>query len=299
MSAAVIPGPAPRIQHPGVELDILSDTGVADELRADELPPEMPVTPLDIESVPPPLLSLRTRSPEPADILDLLNPTDILESVEATSDRAGRHLQVGIGDDLDAPGDTGVPGDTGGPMPSPGPGGDTYGVDDDLPYGADDPDADPTLDPDDPYYEEPEEEVLVCDECCMRNPLSDDCLACTDGGVPCPEKGLPPEGFTPPKLKGVHFLASNPSKAVILTFNKPTNQGGDECGGFCPCSLLLDEETVKKLQVGPTRSPAACACHAAAPKLPLACGGNRAVKSSSLALPPNLALTPNLALPQT
>ena len=124
-------------------------------------------------------------------------------------------------------------------MPSPGPG----GVDE-LPGGDELPST-------------------LCTECCI-DPESYNCLACTDSGIPCPAKGAPPEGFTAPKLKGVHFLASNPSKAVVLTFTAATNEGGEECGGFCECSLLLDAETVAKLKVGPARSPAACACHAAA-----------------------------------
>ena len=49
-------------------------------------------------------------------------------------------------------------------------------------------------------------------------------------------------------LLGAHFSAKNPSKAVILTFDAPTNEGGALCLGYCPCSRLLDEATVKKLQ---------------------------------------------------
>ena len=49
-------------------------------------------------------------------------------------------------------------------------------------------------------------------------------------------------------LLGAHFSATNPSKAVILTFDAPTNEGGALCLGYCPCSRLLDEATVKKLQ---------------------------------------------------
>jgi len=54
-------------------------------------------------------------------------------------------------------------------------------------------------------------------------------------------------------LLGAHFSAKNPSKAVILTFDAPTNEGGALCLGYCPCSSLLDEATVKKLQVSSAR----------------------------------------------
>ena len=64
------------------------------------------------------------------------------------------------------------------------------------------------------------------------------------GGEGC----LPPRGFVAPVLLGAHFSATNPSKAVILTFDAPTNEGGALCLGYCPCSRLLDEATVKKLQ---------------------------------------------------
>ena len=54
-------------------------------------------------------------------------------------------------------------------------------------------------------------------------------------------------------LLGAHFSATNPSKAVFLTFDAPTNEGGALCLGYCPCSRLLDEATVKKLQVSRAR----------------------------------------------
>ena len=73
---------------------------------------------------------------------------------------------------------------------------------------------------------------------------------CVAGGAGC----LPPRGFIAPKLLGAHFSASNPSKAVILTFDAPTNEGGALCLGYCPCAALLDEETVKKLQVARARA---------------------------------------------
>ena len=69
------------------------------------------------------------------------------------------------------------------------------------------------------------------------------------GGEGC----LPPRGFVAPVLLGAHFSAKNPSKAVILTFDAPTNEGGALCLGYCPCSRLLDEATVKKLQVSSAR----------------------------------------------
>jgi hypothetical protein len=69
---------------------------------------------------------------------------------------------------------------------------------------------------------------------------------CVAGGAGC----LPPRGFKAPKLLGAHFSAANPSKTVILTFDAPTNEGGKLClASYCPCSVLLDEETVKRLQV--------------------------------------------------
>merc|ERR1719162_2616567 len=67
---------------------------------------------------------------------------------------------------------------------------------------------------------------------------------CASGGAGC----LPPKGFKAPTLIGAHFSASNPSKAVILTFDAPTNEGGALCLGYCPCAALLDQETVRKLQ---------------------------------------------------
>ena len=253
--ANVVPGPAPRIQNPSVKIDILSDSGVADELRAEEFPSKMPVTPE--AAIPEPLLSLRTRSPAPADILDLLDPTGMLASEEATSKRAGRHLQYeypppspgGAGNPY---GDTGVPQyEEGFPMASPGPGGDDYGGDD---YGGDD------------YKGDAGMPGLTCDACCpvgvcvtdddlTSKPACTDCADCQNGGIPCPDKGSPPQGFKAPRVNGVHFLASNPSKAVIITFDKPTNEGGDQCGGYCPCSVLLDDKTVKDLQASPALAP--------------------------------------------
>ena len=249
----VVPGPAPQVQHPGRVVDVLTDTGVADELLADELPPEMPATPEEVGPVP--LRSLRTRSAEPVDILDLLDPTDILDSVEATSDKRGRNLQVGI----TTPGIPGVPGDTGGPQPSPGPGGGFPGGG--VP-GFDDAQCVTCC------------TVGICDTVADRaKPECADCSACIATGIPCPgfvDKGPPPEGFKAPKLNGAHFLASNPSKAVILTFDAPTNEGGDNCMGYCPCSSILDSATVAALQ---------------------------AMTRSSLPLTLTLTLSPTLTLP--
>ncbi len=249
----VVPGPAPQVQHPGRVVDVLTDTGGADELLADELPPEMPATPEEVGPVP--LRSLRTRSAEPVDILDLLDPTDILDSVEATSDKRGRNLQVGI----TTPGVPGVPGDAGGPQPSPGPGGGFPGGG--VP-GFDDAQCDTCC------------TVGICDTVADRaKPECADCAACKDTGIPCPgfvDKGPPPEGFKAPKLNGAHFLASNPSKAVILTFDAPTNEGGDNCMGYCPCSSILDSATVAALQ---------------------------AMTRSSLPLTLTLTLSPTLTLP--
>ena len=88
-----------------------------------------------------------------------------------------------------------------------------------------------------------------------------------------PPMNIPPQGFEAPKLLGAHFLAANPSKAVVLTFNVPTNEGGVLCFGYCPCSFLLDDETVRLLQV--LRSPASFVPRAVSPMcLPRRCGTN-------------------------
>ena len=68
----IIPGGAPQIQHPGVELDVLTaEIGVADEVPAEELPPEVPNAPEAAKPARP--RSLRTYSPELVDILDILD----------------------------------------------------------------------------------------------------------------------------------------------------------------------------------------------------------------------------------
>ena len=88
-----------------------------------------------------------------------------------------------------------------------------------------------------------------------------------------PPMNIPPQGFEAPKLLGAHFLAANPSKAVVLTFNVPTNEGGMLCFGYCLCSFLLDDETVRLLQV--LRSPASFVPRAVSPMcLPRRCGTN-------------------------
>jgi hypothetical protein len=52
----------------------------------------------------------------------------------------------------------------------------------------------------------------------------------------------------------MHFPANNPSKAMILSFDAPTNGiSGDECAGSCSCSVILDEATVLALQASPAR----------------------------------------------
>ena len=117
-------------------------------------------------------------------------------------------------------------------------------------------------------------------------------------------------------LLGAHFSAINPSKAVILTFDAPTNEGGALCLGYCPCSSLLDEATVKKLQVSSARvrvlahpalsRPVPLPCPVPGPARPRPARSLapmapsvavRAMKSPSLAL--TLILTLNLTLTLT
>ena len=303
-AADIIPGPAPQFQNPGVERDILSELGAGVKLLAEE--------PLTREAAQPvPLHSLRTRSPAPADILDLLDPTASRDSVQETGaggdKRRRRHLQAGIDDG------TGPPGNGAGDLqPSPGPGQEEGedGPDEcdaccpvgtcDSPDDADkaecadcsrcqsetDPSARQEIaatcaaggGSEEGEGEEVDPDAKRCAGCCPQGVCKidgiydytnypddcKDCEACVERGIACPDKGPQPEGFTAPKVTGVHFPASNPSKAIIITFDAPTNQGGIDCGATCFCSVILDDATVQALQASPARRPSACACHTAA-----------------------------------